>query len=237
MKPVRPQYTYEAVEAAIKEYIIENELQPGDPLPSERELAQALGVSRPSVREAIRSLSVLGLVDVRTGEGTFVRNIDFGKVIKDLSPLLVTNPRTVIEMQEVREELEVMACRRAATRLTEEQKGKLAQNLAAMEEAVRRKQPSRGLELDLAFNNLIYEAAANQVLQQMADSITDLVHEVRVAGLRVVPDLTIMLEQHREIYDGLISGDPEQAARAMRQHMQGVMDVLRQGCGLGEWES
>lgn len=224
MRPIRRQYTYSAVESAIKEYILQQELQPGDALPSERELSQTLGVSRPTVREGLRSLAMMGLVEVRTGEGTFVRSIDLGKQIKDLSPLLLSDNQNILDLQEVREALEVMAAGRAALHITDEQLAAMEVNLAAYAEVLERGEYD--VDLDVAFHNLIYSAAQNKFLQQLADSITDLVHIIRVTGLQSLSRPLESVYQHRDIFHALKARDPMAATSAMRVHMQQVRTNL-----------
>lgn len=226
MKPIRRQYTYSAVESAIKEYILQKDLQPGDALPSERELSQTLGVSRPTVREGLRSLAMMGLVEVRTGEGTFVQSIDLGKQIKDLRPLLLSDNQNVLDLQEVREALEVMAAGRAAVHITDEQLDRMEANLAAYAQVMERGEYDVGL--DVEFHNLIYSAAQNRFLQQLADSITDLVHVIRVTGLQSLTRPLESLYQHRDIYQALKARDPMAATSAMRVHMQQVRTNLMQ---------
>lgn len=225
IRRVRPSYTYQAVEVAIKEYIVERSLQPGDALPSERELCQILGVSRTSVREGLRSLSMMGLIDVRTGEGTFVRSIDIGKHIKELSSLLLSDHQNILDLQEVREALEVMACRRAATRITPDQLEGLARNLDAYKAALDADED--GLQQDIEFHNIIFQASDNRFLRQLADSIADLVRVIRLTGLRLMPRPYMAVEQHGLIYQALADHDPEEAARAMQVHMRQVSHNLR----------
>ena len=115
-KPVKIKKIYEEVIEQVKKLIIDGKLQPGDKLLSERELAEKLGVSRASVREAFSALEMMGIITIRPGEGSFVRQVSYEEMLEPLSFLLQVDIDNVMQLLEVRKILEVEVATLAATR-------------------------------------------------------------------------------------------------------------------------
>ncbi len=117
----RPQFLYQAVQDEVKAYIIEQALVPGDALPPETELAEQLGVSRNSVREAIKSLETLGIVEARTGAGLFVRNFSFDPLLENLAYGMMFDLKDLADILEVRFHIEHSMIDQAVAAVTDEQ--------------------------------------------------------------------------------------------------------------------
>jgi len=133
-RPIRPRKIYEEIVEQIKDLMAEGDLKPGDKLLSERELAERLQVSRASVREALRALEMMGFVEIRTGEGTFVREACSDAIIQPLAMFISIERGNFFEIYEVRKIFETAAARLAAERATSDELQKIAEALRQMEE-------------------------------------------------------------------------------------------------------
>jgi GntR family transcriptional repressor for pyruvate dehydrogenase complex len=189
----------------------------GTRLPPERELASTLGIGRSAVREALAALEILGVVDVRPGSGTYLRGSASELLPETLSwGLMIGAPRTR-ELIEVRAELEVMAARLAATKITDADLTQLAGYLDSMRQ--HRGTPTRFIEADLKFHLHIARLADNQVLLDLLQSIRSLLRVWVERGLRRDDDAEFALREHTRIYDALVERDPAAVELAMREHM------------------
>jgi GntR family transcriptional repressor for pyruvate dehydrogenase complex len=201
------------------ETILSNRLQVGDRLPSERELGEQFGVSRTVVREAVRALVAKGVIEVRSGSGLRVAEVDAAQVSESMS-LYVRGSRVDFEqVHEVRALLEVQIAGLAAVRATEEE----ISNLREVNE--RMKSTAGDFEAaaraDLEFHRLIASATRNELYLLLMDSIGTSLIDIRRANLGSgsAPDT---LAQHQAILDAIDARDPERARAAMSDHLEGV---------------
>lgn len=208
---------YERLVEHLRAYIVEAGLSAGDRLPSERELADKLGVSRASVRQAVVALEVQGIVEVRHGEGAFLR---------------MTHPRTVpmTELMELkrrlpdildaREAIEVMLASLAAGRRDD---GDIASCSAALEMMEREiAEGDIGEFGDREFHRSVVRAAKSGLLARMYDILVEDIAASRHESLSQVGRPQASLEQHRRIFEAIRDGDPSAAATAMREHLKTV---------------
>ncbi len=197
------------------------ELAPGDRLPPERELASRLKVSRPSVREAVRTLQAEGRLVVKHGQGVFVAE---PAVRKSLRESMAHLDHSLGELFAMREVLEVPAARWAAERQDEAGLRAVHEALLALDEAGQAQPPDFELlqELDAAFHFKIVQAAGNRLLEQSQDVLNELLR----TGLQTTLEIEGRLEksrlEHQRIYKALIEGDARAAARAARVHVVNV---------------
>jgi GntR family transcriptional repressor for pyruvate dehydrogenase complex len=219
----RTSVSLEAAEA-IKALIVSGELGSGDALPPERNLAVMLGISRPSVREALRVLTAMNVVEPRHGGGTYVTSLDPRLLARPINFLLQVEPRTFLHLFEVRQVLEVSAARLAAPKMTDEVVAEL-EGLAHEAAAVLR-QPTRYSELDFELHTKIVEATANPIYLSLYESISDLLLESRRRTARVAAVRRQAHEDHLTIVAALRARDPDAAAQAMQDHLEGIRRVL-----------
>lgn len=176
-----------------------------------------LNVGRSAVREALAALEILGIVDVRPGSGTYLRGATSELLPETLSwGLMLTAPRTR-ELTAVRADLEVMATRLAAEKITSSDLDQLARHLQTMTEHVN--DPTRFIEADLKFHLRIAQSADNQVLFDLLQIIRSLLRVWVERGLRLGDDAENALREHALVYAALSERDPEAAESAMRSHM------------------
>jgi GntR family transcriptional regulator, transcriptional repressor for pyruvate dehydrogenase complex len=220
---IRRNKVYEEVAKQIERLIL-TKLQPGDKLPSERELAEMLGVSRSSIRDAIRSLELLGLVEPRQGAGTVVREISADSVVNPLATLLTRQRQSVTELLDFRKMLEPPLAARAATHAT-------AEEIREMEEILRRQDEKLGrgeipVEEDSEFHYSVAMAAENSVVLKVLDVLMDLLRETRERSLQVEGRPEKSLAGHRRILSAIKRRDPAAAEAAMRRHIQDVEAIV-----------
>jgi GntR family transcriptional repressor for pyruvate dehydrogenase complex len=218
---------YEQVAAQISAWIVDNGLRAGDRLPAERELAQRLGVSRATLSQALVALEVVGVVEVRHGDGTIVteRQQQSTRIVEAIR----SHADRLPEIIETRDALETKIAALAATRRTEDDLVRIDDALAAMEADI--EAGGRGVEGDERFHGAVTAASHSLLLARLMDEIGDLVKETRLESLGQPGRPQESLVGHRAIAEAIRAGDPQAAAAAMHAHVEKVSDValLREG--------
>jgi GntR family transcriptional repressor for pyruvate dehydrogenase complex len=207
----------QAIEA-IKSMIVSGQLKPGQALPAERDLAVMLGISRPSLREAIRALSSMNVLEVRHGGGTFVSSLDPRLLTAPISFLLQIDDESLGYLFEVRKVIEVAAARLAAPRISD---GELDQ-LDHLVEAAHREIdcPTEYLRLDFEIHSGIVAATKNPLYTALYDSIAQLSLESR---RRTAVSAVTRLQAHKDhvaLVNALHDHDPDAAAEMMKLHIE-----------------
>ncbi|MBE0530001.1 MAG: FadR family transcriptional regulator [Rhodospirillales bacterium] len=197
-------------------------IHPGDRLLSERELAQALDVSRPSLREAMRALALLGLIDIRPGQGTYVRNPDATVLREFFSVMLVLQPNMYQSALVTREAIECQAIRIACRAARPQDIQRLRDALDRITETA--PDPEKGADADFAFHRTLVEASHDEVMLFVYDALQPLLrrdHAVRRQAIKDRPEVqNVMPLAHKLVLDALIAGDEEAADAELRRHIQ-----------------
>jgi len=216
----RSRRLYEDVGERLGEFVRESNMAPGDQFPAERELANRLHVSRTSVRQSFVVLQALGFVDVRQGEGVFLRRTrGFGESLAKL----LERRRRLPEVLDAREALEVKLAELAASHRGEDDLEAMNAALTMMEAEI--SSGGLGIEGDAAFHHAIALAARNDILLHLIDAMAEVIQESRVESLSEPGRPPRSLEAHRRILSAIESGSPQLAADAMRRHLRVVADV------------
>jgi DNA-binding FadR family transcriptional regulator len=202
------------IQEEIKGYVIRNNLKPGDALPSEGELARQLGIGRNSVREAVKSLEVLGILEARAGSGLFVKSFSFDAIINNLPYGLLSDAKTVRDLAEVRAYLEYGLAGHVIERVTPEQ---LEQTVEQMRIAADRGEYAS--EADRAFHETLYQNLDNPVLLSLLDVFWLAVSKATERSDVVdPPDPKETVESHRRILAALHEGSAEKMHVAFDYH-------------------
>jgi GntR family transcriptional repressor for pyruvate dehydrogenase complex len=216
LQPIARSPLYEQVAERLREFIDAQRLQPGDRLMSERELAVQLGVSRTSVRQALTALRVMGLVEIKHGDGVYLLRSP-GDVIPNLASEIVDSEVDHPMIWEVREAIEVQAARLAARRRSEADVAGMRAALDLMETAIAG--GDDGIIEDRRFHHAIVEAAGNPLLRQLTDQLAGLIDRTSEASLTLAGRPRVSLESHRAILAAIERQDEAAAAEEMRQHV------------------
>jgi GntR family transcriptional repressor for pyruvate dehydrogenase complex len=226
---IRKRKLFEDVAAHLRRLILSQKLKDGDRLPSERELAERFGVGRPSVREALRTLSQLGLVEIRAGAGAFVRKPGFPPFLKSMGDslgLLIRQEKTsLLELCDARRILEVETAAMAAERAGAEDIACLQASLAANEAAL--DTPARFRVTDVAFHRAIAQATHNRILLFIHDALSDLMLRTREMALKVPGAAPDAFASHQKILLAIKNRDRIRVAREMAIHLEQVRGRLQ----------
>ncbi|HUC30719.1 MAG TPA: FadR/GntR family transcriptional regulator [Candidatus Acidoferrum sp.] len=203
---------------------IVSRLQPGDMLPPERELVQKFGVSRSSIRDAIRSLEAVGLLEPRQGVGTVVRDVSADIVVTSVTGALPHKQKVINELLDVRNIIEPALARRAAVHATPEQIAEMRAILQRQEDRVG--QGETATDEDTSFHYSLALAANNSMMMKLVRVLMDLLHETRERSLQGEGRARKSLAGHRRIFAAVEKKDADGAEAAMRRHLSEIEEVV-----------
>lgn len=208
------------IQDRIKQYITENRLASGDLLPPEGQLATDLGVSRGSVREAVKALESLGIVEVRHGDGVRVRAFNFDSVFDLLSYGLVFDPVKAAEILQIRVWLEVAALADAINQISDAELDQMAALLDRWEEKAARNEDTSAD--DRAFHRLLYRPLGNESLSGLIDIFWVIYHSLPVQSIGIDHQPLTTLKAHRELLAAICARDVTLATQRMRDHFRNL---------------
>jgi GntR family transcriptional repressor for pyruvate dehydrogenase complex len=221
---VRKVRRYEQVAEQIRRLIGSGALKPGDLLPPERELAEKLGVGRSSIRDAVRTLEVMGILEPRQGHGTVVRDLSADALVVPLASVLQNKRVLVSDLLDVRRMIEPGLAARAAANATEEEMRYMAAVLERHEAKLGRGEEA--VDEDSEFHYAIAMAARNAVVLRVLDVLMDLLRESRSRSLQVPGRPKRSFDGHRRILRAIQRRDPKAAEAAVQKHLQEIEDIV-----------
>lgn len=226
---IRIERVSEKVARQIKKAISDGVFKMGDRIPAERELAEQMGVSRPSVREAIQILELQGMLETIRGGGSVVKNIAEQEIQRPIETFLKEDRQRVLELTEVRAMMETWGARHAAANRTEQELERMLGYLKEMEQDYEKGRIRP--EVDFKFHTEIAAATHNTIFVHLIDSIYHLlnysvkVHREQVFAARL--DQETILNHHREIFKAIRDQDPERGESAMNEHLRLVVQEYK----------
>ncbi len=223
---VRKTRRYQQVAEQIHRLIESGVLKPGDRLPPERELAEKFGVSRSSIRDAIRTLEAMGIAESHHGKGTVVRDQSDDSLAVPLTSVLVRKRHLVAELLDVRWMIEPALAARAAANATKEEIHRLEDILRRQREKMRGGEDT--VEEDSEFHYVIALAAGNSVVLKILDVLMDLLRESRTRSLQVPGRPERSYAGHLRILRALKRRDGAAAGNAARQHLREIKEIVMQ---------
>src|SRR5919197_3440718 len=224
LAPIKSTRIYEEIVRQVKAMIADGKLKGGDRLPPERDLAEKFVVSRTSVREALRALESLGLVEIRPGEGTFVRQVSIESLVEPLALLMVSQREAIGELFEARRLLEPSLAALAAARATPED---IQEMERILEEQAKEVAAGRtGLAQDAQFHAAIGAAAHNGAITRIAHAIMDLLTQSREESLNTPGRRQRSHQDHRRILVAIRARDEHGARQAMLEHLDAVESLV-----------
>ena len=229
--PIRNPKAYDQVIEVIKDKIKKGKIKKGDKLPSEREMAESLGLSRASVREALRALEVIGLIKSIQGAGNYIRTNFDNSLIEPLSLMFMLQESSVKEMYDLRETLELQCVKLSARYIEENELGLLTAILNRMYLA---KTEEESLELDIEFHYLIAKTSRNMLLINVLEVLSQLMDEfIRKSRMQILHEGNTrenLLEIHENLLRALKCREEAKASQAMKEHF----DLIRKAYGYEE---
>lgn len=212
--------TTELIVQNVVSLIGQRSLQPGDKLPPERELCEIFGVSRPVLREALKALQVMNIIDIRQGAGAYVRSLEPQNIVEHLDIVFHLDSSLYHDLYEARRALEGSLARMAAACITEEELASIEENISRAAE--HSDDPEAFYQLDLELHDIILKAANNRVMPVFMQSINKLVLLMRERSNARPNIRKNTIQDHRKIYEALRKRDPDAAGQAMEQHIANV---------------
>ncbi|KAB2338007.1 FadR family transcriptional regulator [Cytobacillus depressus] len=229
-KKIKPKKIYEEVTETIYEMIRTGQLNPGDKLDSVQQLAENFQVGRSAIREALSALRAMGLVEMKQGEGTYIKGFGSEQIAFPLSTAILMNIEDVANLMEVRKIIESGAAASAAKKRT-------AENLEAMKAALEEMKEANGNEelgeqADLQFHLAIAAASNNQLLSSLLDHVSGLMQEIMKETWRLwlfskQTTTEKLFDEHMKIYKAIYNQDENAASSAMLEHLGNVEDILK----------
>lgn len=217
LEPIEQRTMTELVSQRLVALLSDGALRPGDKLPPERELAQQLGVGRTTVREALKLLTLGGLLEARRGDGTYVRQSFTSFLSQQIEWPVLLSVQEVDKIVEVREALEVKASRLAAERATPEEVERIGIFRELLE--IEGRDIERETDLDLEFHHAIAEASHNELLSGLMLSLQNILHQYIALSNQMTDRLETTVTEHQAIYDAIAASDVDGAERAMSEHL------------------
>ena len=228
-EPIRLERVSEKVANQLKKAISGGVFRVGERLPSERELAERMGVSRPSIREAVQQLELLGMVETVHGGGSVVKNLTEQEISKPMEIVLKEDRQRVLEVTEVRAFMEAWAAKQAAINRTEEELELIRGYLREMERDLEKGRVRP--EIDYGFHIEIAAATHNTIFVHVIQSIHQLIsYSLRVHREQIFVSMEAqkrIFDHHLSVFEAIHDRDPEAAEAAMRDHLQFVVREFR----------
>ena len=241
LQPIKKSRLYESAVDQIRSVILAHNYKPGDRLPSERELAEQLSIGRPSVREALRILATMGLIEIRVGNGTYVRDVSLLPYIESLithiSSRLKAREENILKLWEVRRILEAGNVSLASSRITPQHLGKMEACILEMEKNIRH--PEVFFSTGIQFHREIAEATGNEILVLIWTNLWDMILQSDLYRRRYSPNFRMLhspeqsLEDHKKICRALREGNHRGSLKAMEEHLEKEENAFREVLRVG----
>jgi GntR family transcriptional regulator, transcriptional repressor for pyruvate dehydrogenase complex len=223
--PIKREPLTTQVARRLVEYILSGQVEPGDRMPSERQLAEAFGVGRSAMREALKGLTLIGLLDVRQGDGTYLKKADSALLSQVIEWGMLLGEQRTMDLVEARQHIEPVIAGLAARRRTEADLAELRRLLLRMERSG--DDHEAFVDADVAFHQRLADAAGNSVLKDIHSGVQALsrawIHRVISSAESSLPSY----REHVPVYVAVERGDPAAAAAEMERHMTSAAERLR----------
>lgn len=228
IQPIAPKKIYQSIIEQFVNMLKDETITIGQKLPSERDLAERFKVSRPSVREALRAMEMIGLIEIRPGDGVFVSDINIAPFMNAISPLIMKHKNFELELLELRHMFEVRAVELASHNISAKKVKLLQKPVDKMQQAFETKDSKLGAEADIEFHATIFSITDNYMLQKAAECVVTILElSVKFARPIILQDADNakkLLEQHKSIFKAIGKGDAQAARKAMEEHLNFVVN-------------
>jgi GntR family transcriptional repressor for pyruvate dehydrogenase complex len=229
INPISMKRIYQSIIEQFVGLISNEKLVVGQKLPSERVLAEKFGVSRASIREAFSAMEIIGLIEVRPGEGTFVSDLNIAPFINTIAPLFLKNSSLEDDLLEFRKMLELEAVKLAAEKADAGKTGIMEKPLSIMKNAIENNDAALGAEADISFHKALFTLSGNVILMKASEYVGFIFEaSVKLNRDRILVDSRnseILYQQHKQIYHAVCKKDAASAAEIMSRHLDFVKQI------------
>lgn len=229
INPISMKRIYQSIIEQFIALIKEGKLKTGEKLPAERALADMFKVSRASIREAFSALEIIGLIEIRPGEGSFVTNLNIAPFINTIAPLFVINRNMEDDLLEFRKMLEQEAVRLVAERAEPEGVALLEEPIGMMKKAIENNNADLGAEADILFHKILFTISGNYIITKASECIGFILEtSVKFNRARILKDSNnaiVLYEQHKEIYEAVKVKNAKLASDIMNRHLDFVKKI------------
>jgi GntR family transcriptional repressor for pyruvate dehydrogenase complex len=229
ISPINMKRIYQSVVEQFVDLIKKGKLHVGQKLPSERVLAEMLNVSRASLREAFSAMEIIGLIEVRPGEGSFVTDLNIAPFINTIAPLFLKDSSLEEDLLQFRRMLECEAVKLAADNANAENCKRMEEPLEMMRKAIENNDTSMGAEADIQFHKAIFALSGNVIMMKASEYI-GFIFEASVKFNREKilvnnQNTEELYRQHKQIYEAIINRDGALASSIMGGHLDFVKQM------------
>ena len=231
--PIRREPLPTEIARRLVEFLLAGGVEPGERMPSERALAEAFGVGRSAMREALKALTLIGLLEVRHGDGTYLRKADAALVPQVIEWGLLLSARRTMDLVEARQKIETIIAGLAAERRTAEDVEELRRQLARM--AATDRDHAGFVDADVAFHLKLAEAAGNTALREILSSVQALLRAWISRVIAANESTAVSYRDHVPIFEAVERGDAAAAEAAMDAHMASAAERLRAALDESRW--
>ena len=223
ISPIKKTRVAEEVADRIRVLMLDGSFPAGQPLPSERHLAERFGVSRGSIRDALRTLETIGLLETRHGQGTFPHELSVERLVAPLASVMAYRSDLQAELLDVRRMFEPAVARAAALRATDEDLADLDRILETQRQKLKLSQSA--IVEDTAFHAVLARATRNRVVMSIMATLNDLLVESRTESLNQLGRPARSIDGHEAVVAALRQRDADGASRAMYNHIDQIADI------------
>ncbi|AVK49380.1 GntR family transcriptional regulator [Clostridium sp. MF28] len=224
---VRSKKVYEQVIEQIKKMIVDKSLKKGEKLPSERELVEEFQASRTSIREAMRALQIMGLVECKQGGGNYIKHNFENSLFEHLSIMFMLQECNTNEIIELRKVIEVETAAIAANRITNEQLERLG---ILIDMYGKFRDEEENVKMDRKFHYEIAQASGNHLISNILNAISSLIDTfIKDARKKILVEernAEVLSKQHRDIYEALKNHNSKKASEAMKKHLEFISEYM-----------
>lgn len=224
IKPIEKLVLIDHIIETIGKLIASGKLKPGDVVPSERTLSNLLKVSRNSIRQALKALDVLGVLDINPGSRTYINTSISNLLINPMKFMILLHDLKIKELFQTRKIIEVELTKLAAVNVNEENLAEMVESLNNARTHIKNK--NKYLEYEMGFHEAIFKASGNRILSALMASINNLLLESRKKTVKFFPDLSLSLKQHYEIFQSIKENNSEKAGQLMLEHLSAIEQML-----------
>lgn len=234
LRPLKRTDVTQLVVDRLKDLLEQGVLKPGSKLPPEPEMSKLLAISRPSLRQAYKALSILGILRAVPGDGTYISDSTSKVLSMPLTFLMLVKRISLDDIFEFRMLLEANLARLAAQRASQEEVRAMTLQIEHMGASLDDKKTDAYLTSEYEFHNCIARAAHNTLMLEIISILGGLLWETRKALVNLVPDRQEDLEQHRAILTAISRHQPNAAVDAMRRHLSAALELGKKKAVLGQ---